>query len=168
MLPGIADQLITFLTRDDKRLFESAVNIAHEHKLDMLTAFRIAYGVAADLLPGGEEISGDDFSMIVYKGVVSPCVAIMDAMRTHFGPATLVAKHVWLRTTVGNWSGEYSSVITSGNPNGKGGSYRATIVASAIDARAYDVSAAPEPIACRATQAWCIAWSAFQLEVHTC
>jgi hypothetical protein len=160
---GTPTTTISFPTEQDRRLFNAAVSIAHDRKLPLLDALVITYDVAAEVLPTIQELDCSDFSLHVIKGAVSPYAAMIDVRRRYYSvdAVKLEARHVWLRTTVANWSGEYSCVIANGNPDGTGGSYRATVVAMPEDANTYDVSAAPAPIVCRVTADWLAAWEQF-------
>jgi hypothetical protein len=168
MLPGVAEFTIEFPTGTDRALFSVAVNIAHERGLAPVDALSIAYEVASATSPVLYEIDCGDCALYYAKGVVSPLVAIEDARRHWTGEGyPMMARHVWLRFTVGGWSGEYSSMVESGNPGGRGGSFKATLVGSPEDINTYrtlvDVKTSPG----RVTKQWLEAWQAY-VESVTC
>jgi len=164
MLPGIANKLVAFPTQCDRKLFAAAVNLAFDHKLMLFDAIHISYGIAADIAPAMEGLSyNDDFTMFVGKGILSPFVAVLAAQKQHTGDGVpMVARHVWLRTSIGGaFDSDCAYTIDNGRPDGKGGSYRATIVVPVGYKHSYDVAVTVPSYPCRLTKQWLEAWDAF-------
>lgn len=164
MLPGPFDCTITFPTDADHRLFNAAVNLAHEHKLPLVDALYIAYGIAAEIAPGLTELDyNDDCTLYIGKGIMSPFVAVLAAWKQHTGEdVPMVARHVWLRTSIeGARHSDANYIVDNGRSDGKGGSYKATLVAPADYAHSYDVTVDVKTYPCRVTKHWLDAWEEF-------
>jgi hypothetical protein len=164
MLPGVPEHTIVFPTADDRELFQAAVNLADEHKLPLVDALRIAYGIAADIAPALSELDwADECTLYIGKGVLSPFVAVMAAQKQYTGEgASMVAHHVWLRTTIEDARhSDANYVVGNGRPDGKGGSYKATVVQPAGMGPCYDVAVEVKAYPCRVTKQWLDAWDEF-------
>lgn len=165
MLPGVPDYTIRFPTDTDRRLFNAAVSLAHEHKIvPLVEALHVAYGVAADIAPALQELEyADEATLFIGKGVLSPYVAVIAAQQQHTGDGCpMVARHVWLRTSIENArAADADYIVDNGRPDGKGGSYKATVVAPARYSHGYDVAVDVKECPCRVTKQWLEAWDEF-------
>jgi hypothetical protein len=165
MLPGSPEHLLVFPTGDDRKLFNAAVNLAHEHELPLVDALRIAYGIAAALADQLESLDYNQGETELYigKGVMSPYVAVLAAQKQYTGEnVPMVARHLWLRISVCDaryWDANY--IVANGRSDGKGGSYRATVVSPAGEPNAYDVAVDVKTYPCRVTKQWLDAWDEF-------
>lgn len=165
MLPGVSEHILEFPTRDDRKLFAASVNLAHDRpQIPMVDAIHIAYGIAADMAPALTELCyNDDCTMLAFKGVLSPFVAVLAAQKQYYVEGVQrVSRHVWLRTSVGGACySDYDYTIDNGRPDGKGGSYRATLVVPVGYKHRYDVAVNVPSYPCRVTKPWLEAWDAF-------
>lgn len=164
MLPGVAEHPLVFPTVTDRELFQAAVNLAHDRKVPLVDALYIAYGIAADIAPGlGELDYADECTLYIGKGILSPFVAVLAAQKQHTGEGVpMVARHVWLRTSIeGARHSDANYIVDNGRSDGKGGSYKATLVAPASYAHSYDVAVDVKAYPCRVTKQWLDAWEEF-------
>lgn len=164
MLPGIPEHVIVFPTNDDRKLFNAAVNLSHDHKLPLVDALRITYGIAADIAPGLDELTyAEETTLFIGKGVWSPFVAVIAAQKQHTGDdVPMIARHVWLRTTIENARhSDANYIVGNGRSDGKGGSYKATVVEPAGYGTCYDVTVDVKTYPCRVTKQWLDAWDEF-------
>lgn len=167
MLPyGWQDEqvLVEFPTDLDRKLFTVGLNAPDG--VELFNAWRIAYEAVAETIDCGR-IDCGDFYLGRIKGVVSPLVAIIRARREIDNDGELSTKHVWLRhSQTAHREDFWDYCVEDGNPSGKGGSYRGTIVGAAGDLNTYTVKVETEPVRCRVTPGLLLEWERFDSAVR--
>lgn len=163
MLPGVPEHTIVFPTGDDRKLFSAAVNLSHTQHITLVEALDVVYSIAADIAPGLSELDwADEATLLIGKGVWSPFVAVIAAQQHCDDEVPRRAYHVWLRTTIEDARhADANYLIGNGRSDGKGGSYRATVVQPVDMAPCYTVAVDVKTYPCRVTKHWLDAWEEF-------
>jgi hypothetical protein len=135
------DDRMKFFDETERQMFELGMAHGMEH-LDLIS---LAMSIT---LPGPSEILYDygDELVLLFKGLHSPKLVRTALRHCEIGPNVEV-RHVWLRTSVcGSQTSEFDYSIMDGRPDGKGGSYKATIAYNKGLDPHYKVDATPKPI----------------------
>lgn len=164
MMKGGGEVHITFPTDMDRRLFQEGLRIADECAIIPIGAWKIIYRGAARTLTEVRRIDCMDFYMHRIKGIVSPSMAILAVRGEDVADdVPLAVTYVWLRHSQNaNREEGWGYCVEDGNPSGKGGSYRGTIIASPRDIGMYSVKVERKPPQVyRTTECLLNAWELF-------
>jgi hypothetical protein len=146
----VSDSVIEFPTNTDRVLFEVALNSSARRGTTLLEELHEAYGVVERISEEPRPIEWNNGESMVYyfRGAVSPLVAAYVVQLRETGESCPVrVRHVWLR-----YSRAHDELrIVDGHPDGKGGSFRATVVECPNQLGGYSVAVDAAPVRGRAT-----------------